>query len=78
MRNKILLKDSIEVYITYRGGITKTKKTLRNYKSLQKAIDIINNLNIRKIVANTHKSSLKNSLNHLYIDTIKKQIKIVI
>ncbi|API87511.1 CCA tRNA nucleotidyltransferase [Francisella uliginis] len=75
LRNKILLKDSIEVYIKY-ISITKAKKTLRSHKSLQKAIDLINNLNVKNIVANTHKSDLKNSLNNLYIDTIKNELKL--
>ncbi|ASG68760.1 tRNA CCA-pyrophosphorylase [Francisella halioticida] len=75
LRNRILFKKGTEVYVKY-INITKTKKALRNYKSLERTIDIINNLNVQRIVTDTHKSDLKNSINNLYIDTIKNELKL--
>ncbi|WP_150467874.1 CCA tRNA nucleotidyltransferase [Francisella sp. SYW-9] len=75
IRDKVLLKESINIYLKHKD-ITKTKKILRNYQLLENTINAINNLNIQNIITNTPKSSLKIAINNLYIDTIKNNLKL--
>lgn len=75
LRDQTLFKDSLEIYKVY-IDISKTKKSLRSYKSLERTIEAINNLDIQNILKNIDKNNLKNTINNLYIDTIKNSLNL--
>lgn len=75
LRDKILFRNSLDTYLKY-NNITKTQKTLRNYKLLENTINTINNLDIQNIIINKPRNHFKTTIHNLYIDTIKNQLKL--
>ncbi|AEE26974.1 CCA tRNA nucleotidyltransferase [Francisella hispaniensis] len=75
LRDKNLYENSLNIYKKYLS-IRSFKTPLRDYQLLQVAIKIINSINIDKLIAKTPKDKLRAELNQLYIDIIKKQLKL--